>query len=773
MEQLEGKVEALRRKVRRGGSNHDNDGGGRMTATSDRGSSPSCALLRDALDVLRPETSQTCRDKLVVMEEAGRAAAYLAVQKEAAEIVQRDFVKVLCEEDGKEGDMREGLTLLVEAGTSLASFIDGGEGGGGGGPSSVGATSSSKEFRPFAALSACWSAAGKIAPVMTARGLWHCKESEAEEVVLLKWLLPKVSAEAVKYVRGRGDKKVQKVMKFWFQTFNKLFNCKDLEESPLHKTSGSFAGYGEVVPLFHSACLSVEKAIRGVKEGANELRAAVLSKMMPFSSFIFQGDHSTCAESGPKAGPQLIKLLLAAPGEGGRHLLVEALSHYGNKLDLDCLETLAPELVSIASDTILSPSTSAPVRNRASKVAMSVMMQCAQRRSLWDKVEVSVLKIFARTANPVKLGATLDIWCEVLKFASSSSSVQGNKLVSVHLAHLLECMLLVAPNSAESRRSMIVSEQLAAVICKLVEQKVIAKDVLTGALESFEKDHHGNFESRLAFCATKLCLSQCCPELLANVPRENLISVCRGGKRGRDDSQVAMDALQEIHSAKRSKAWRDHVTSCALELLAQTSLEALSPSDVTRLEYLLSRSTEDPHLKHYLARIVGKMPIHRRQEEHFHDLLQSRSFSLVHLAMESLTQVCKRLHGMGQDFRHLVPTQVHDYKQGSAGGKFVKCLNEHFKRPLHPMSPDARSPRVVEERIGALPWVCSSAPESETDRKEIASAFQQVRLLLDFIKSEMALHARDDDVTKAVETSLKAVGQELDKAANLGGVPSA
>ena len=710
-----------------------------VDALSSSTSSPSHGLVRllaTVLDVLKPRRSRVWRNALITTEGGKSAEQYENLQKAAFNLVATDFVSLLTREDSttskkpfypKETLLRV-LTQLVKVGRDVADYIDlaqgqtqthgsgGGAGGGGGSNGSNGSNGDAcvaSEFRSFGALNSCWSAASKLIPSLVKQGGWQCPRTLETLDALLKWILDKVHRETLKYVDSGGDKRWFHVLKFWSQTFCKLFILKDSpSQYPLHRPGQQNISSSDAALVLFRTCVRIIETMEesGGSEGKREksswshdLKTSILSKILPFSSCML--------ESGEESNVTLLQLCLAERSVSGVQLLVEILSNHGKNLSSKCLDVLASNFGRILDVVVASNSSKKgqPLSDDKLHTLMSIMMQCMSRRSLWNKLEVKITRFFVHTVDPVKLGLILGPWFEVLKLAASSHG----ELVRVHLMHLLECLVLIVPTIFQCRRSLMVSEQLAIVICTLVQQKAVTEEMLVSALDSLEKDSGTRGYSKLAVSSTKLCLFQCCPKLISRIlgiPGESpgatsenpmsfsyenqvqtlisrsasIVNQRSGNKRKcTDDAELALDTLERLGPVKRSKPSHIHMMSCAFELLSH-SLDSLGSCDARRLDALLSNFSEDWYHQHYIAKILGKLPYDqslRYEHKYFHRFLASERFLLVHLTMDALVEVTRKLHDQKQDYRYLVPKGIFDNTASGTKDPFLQCLSEHMKRP--------------------------------------------------------------------------------------------
>ena len=728
------------------------------------------ALLDDVLDALRPGRSLAWRESAVGV---GGPNAYVDVQKTAVSLVQKDFVSVLV--DAESGTLQDCFFLLVDEGRALDNFIEAAQRQGKAeAPPQQEAPRYAKEFKPFAALSSLWTAAGKLVAAMVRHGMWHSSQSAQRESDLLSWFLPKLRREAAEYAGCTGsDKRRVHVLKFWFQTFNRLFCPADVTSSEGQPTPP----WGDAaVRDYHAMCDETVEAMRGRPA---ELRSSLLAKMLPFSSFIFaSGWH----------GALLVQLCLDGCREGGARLLLDFLSHHEGRLGRGALGALASGLPAMVASLARGrevegplPTPSNPLGGKEDALAV-FMVQCSEHRCLWDELEASVVRVFASAASPRELSLVLGPWCEALRFASESSAAADNKAARVHLCRLLRCLALVAPNASESRRSAVVSEQLAAAVHALLERNVVRKEDLAEAITVLEAESSERYGTRLACEATKLCLLQVCGSLdsrtapatgpMPGGPLQRATARDCQGKSSRkrmaeEDARAAVEALRGSRASKRPRAWRDHDAACAFELLMRASLEDLGPAELAQVDEEISRAASAPGLQHYAARILDGMPVDRI-EGHFHGVLVSPSFLVVHLAMESLTRVCKRLHSLGRDFRHLVPQAVHNYKEGSSK-VFVKCLHEHVKRlRAEPEEAgDSVSPATLDwqDEVRGHPWVCGRVVEGgggEGAREGILRILSEAERLVRAAEDRYRRQSKPDESNRrSGDESVRSILREL------------
>ena len=834
---LEEKVRRLREKVEWERVRRDVDGGGEVTFAG---------LLRDALDALRPERSRVWRDNALEREGSDRASAYAWIQKAAVGLVTKDFVHALTSGDAEtpvsKDVSRECFLLLIETGRGLAEFIDRAQGkgendGGGGDGETDAAQACAQEFRSFAALNACWSAAAKLLPTVANQGAWHSSASEEEEARLLQWLLRRVSKETASYVDSGGDKRLFHVLKFWYQTFNKFFCFEGFVKSG--ETAGALSALPRIigedtVQGFHSMCTKVIQGMQredargpnggrkvegeGDGDGAvvswsHDLRTKFLVKILPFSSFLF---HRPChAPGAPNCGEHLIKACLYGGSGAGICLLVEVLAHHERRLDPASLNLLASSLPAVVSGLATKANRScASMEDRATKMLMTTMMQCLRCGSAWKKAESSVLKVLTGTTEPNTMRLVLEPWIETLKHALSESK---EKMVRDHLMVLIGCMHYIAPSAVECRKSMLISEQLAMVVCALVQQRVVTKAMLKDAFEKIAKGSeapNGLGLSKLAARATKLCLFQCSPTIISaafagsqpcrfgeSAHFEEALFDCAmaqqdettlGKRKRRSNCEGAMSVLETLHTSKRSKVFRRHAATCAFEVLERT-LDALCPGDVKRLDSLLSRfmRTADCHLeRQHIVRIIGKLPIDAYHQKYFHHFLRSKSIFLVHLAMDALVVVLRKLHDLGKDFYYLVPRQVFDRcaaaeSQGDQA-HFVQSLSQHMKRPapagtnFEESAPSQASAHLETREWKDLPWAnlrsepsevpsatdAPKTPRAETPKAEISRLLHQAESLIRSAGTQYTKHRKDLDLPhqgqgEAIANNLNSILSEL------------
>ena len=116
----------------------------------------------------------------------------------------------------------------------------------------------------------------------------------------------------------------------------------------------------------------------------------------------------------------------------------------------------------------------------------------------------------------------------------------------------------------------------------------------------------------------------------------------------------------------------------------------------------------------------------------------------MHLAMDALVDITRKLHELKQDYRVLVPKQVFDYatyRGKVVNGKqqqhpFVKCLSEHMKKlgdssvvdPNGTFHNDCSALEAFANELKDYPW-CSISLENEKDEDEKARKEDVLKIL--------------------------------------------
>ena len=662
------------------------------------------------------------------------------------------------------------------------------------------------QYKSFAALNACLTGISKLVPVLVRKAGWLAlfqlrKDAKESNSNLLKWFLQRIYRETSKYVDSGGDKRLLHVLRFWNQHYGKTFNFRAWSK-PEHGLDANYRSKSpqckleilseiekwvnlEVLNLFFKICRLLVKTAhhKGLEERGGEKKSSkwrselmtnTLTKVLPFGCFVFeyydlyhQPVSPTSAFRSVPGDLFLAKLCLDEIPQSdtaggiveGVFLFTEMIHHYGKGL---CSSTnalaFAASKINVILDTVAqNQDYFARIHDHVLSMLVSVIMQCMKTKKLWNEMELLVTKIVTGDINPLKFSLILGPWSEALKSirpneANKYQGLDTGRLVRTHLKHLIQCMVLISPNMFQSKRSMMVSEQLAVVVCTLVQQGVVDGAMLMNTLNTFDSAQGSTpLGHNLGLSMTKLCLFQCCPRLISrlflesshsdsqedeaqtrNSQVKNLLdrtvrtlqkdSNDRKRKCG-NDSRVAMDTLEHLSVSKKLKPWHTHAAVCAFELLCSTP-DSPSHQEAKTLHKVLSKYVKNRYYQHYIARVLAKLPVLATSgiyKELFHHLLQSQSFALVHLGMDALVQVTKKPHEGVGDCRDLVPKQIFNFETNRT---FMECLEKHLKKLEDPgesiETEPCESAHLFESLcsdLNDLPW-CSLSPENEQEAKK-------------------------------------------------------
>jgi hypothetical protein len=755
-----------------------------------------------------------CHGPALGDEETAVVASYVALQEKASQAVTSALVTAF---KHTTKDLDVVLRLLIQVGKEVDEYIDYAQGRKADQQGTSGLSPSlsppvDAQYKSFAALNACLTGVSKLAPVLVRQSGWlalfKLRRGDDSNSNLLKWFLQRIDREIRKYVASGGDKRLFHVLRFWAQHYGKIFSFKawskaDQGLDPNHKSKSHQCKLDilsdiekwvshDVLDLFVSICKRLARTAHetmqreGEKKGSSgwrlELKSSILMKILPLAFFVFES-YDLYYNPAPPPTPgllqspcgdlYLVKLCLEEEekrdNEGGIvegvFLFTEMLHHYGKSLSEEGALAFAASKIHVILDTVAhNQAHFAAMHDDVLSMLVSVFMQCMRTRSLWNEMEVNVTKMLTGDVNPVKFSLILGPWSEALKSIRPSEAnkyerLDTGRLAMAHLNHLIKCMVLITPNMFQSKRSMLISEQLAVVVCTLVQQSAVDETMLVNALSSssstplFQGGNH-----KLGLSMTKLCLFQCYPRLMSRLllktshPNDSLdeathknnhsqvktlldrtvqqvaansSSSSHNKRKYRDDSNVAINTLEQIFTSKKLKPWHTHTAVCAFELLCSNTPDSLSNQEAKSLSRVLAKYANNRHYQRYLARILRKLPVHIDSEIRqrlFRHLLQSRSFALVHLGMDALVQVTTKLHEVHDyEIKDLVPKQIFGDNNYKTDRLFMECLQEHVKKDSFSKPTEAlktcKSADRFESLCKDLPW-CSSLSSSETERKE-------------------------------------------------------